>query len=129
LQRVLLEASNEFAHAEVHGELLEEDLDEDAGRGGGVFLVELDDREDVPFHGVGCEQEAEELSDDAEAVGFVAVDGLVVFDELALKELAPEAVELAEPRMNVSLDAIESDVAIHTSQQSGRRISQMFSPG
>ena len=96
MQGVLLEAGNQLVDAEVHGEFLEEDLDEDAAGGGGVFLVELDDGKDVPFDGVGGEEVAEELGDDAEAVGLVAVDGFVVFDELAFEELTPESVELAE---------------------------------
>lgn len=50
----------------------------------------------MPFDRVSGEEVTEELGDDAQAVGFVAVDVFVIFNELALEEFAPETVEFAE---------------------------------
>ena len=40
---------------------LEEDLDEYPGAGGGLLLVEPDDGDDLPRHGVGVQQVPEQL--------------------------------------------------------------------
>ena len=50
----------------------------------------------MPFDGVGGQEMAEQLSDDAETIGLVSVDGLVVLNKLAFEKFAPEAVKLAK---------------------------------
>jgi hypothetical protein len=45
--------------------------------------------EDVPVYAVGGEEVGEELGDDAEPVGFVAVDGFVVGCKGVFEEVGP----------------------------------------
>lgn len=95
-EEVVSETGLQRGHAEGFGEVLEEDLDEDAAAGGGVVFVQVDDGQDVPADGVGAEQVPEEAGDIAESVGLVAVDGVVVFGERGLEEVGPKAIELGK---------------------------------
>jgi len=63
---------------------LEEDLDENTGRGGGFLLVEMNDGEDMPGYAVGRQKVAKEAGDVAEAVRFVAMDSAVVLQQLSV---------------------------------------------
>lgn len=77
-----------------------QDLDEDTRGRCGVILVQLDDIEYMPADGIGRQKMSEELSNDAEAVRFVTVDRVVVFDEHFFEEVLPQPVELAEAFTN-----------------------------
>lgn len=57
---------------------MEQDLDEDAGAGGCVFLGEADGSERGPGDRVGVEQVPEELGGVAQLVDFESVHGLVL---------------------------------------------------
>ena len=51
----------QLGYPHVLGQLLEEDLDENPGAGGGLLLVEPDDGDDLPRHGVGVQEVPEQL--------------------------------------------------------------------
>jgi len=50
----------------------------------------------MPANGVRAEEVGEVLGDDAEAVGFVPMDSVVVFCERRFIEISPEPVDLTE---------------------------------
>ena len=52
----------------------------------------------MPIDRVCRQQMTKKLSDDAQAIGLVAMNGLVVLNELAFEEITPEAIKLTEPR-------------------------------
>ena len=66
---------------------LEQDLDEDAGGGGGVVLGQADALQDLPADGVLLQQRAEEFGHVAQLVGLQAVDQRVLPPEALLKAL------------------------------------------
>lgn len=51
---------------------------------------------DMPVNGVARHQVPEELSDNAQPVGLVSVDGVVILGEHVLKQLPPKSVKFAE---------------------------------
>lgn len=106
MQHGVLEAFDDGLLAKRCKELFEEDFDEDTRAGGCVFFVELDDRENVPIDRIGSEEMGEELGDDAEAVGFEAVDCLVVGGKSLFKEVGPHAVQLAETLANHAVELL-----------------------
>ena len=92
---------HELGHAHVLGELLEEDLDEDPGRAGGLILVEVDDGEDLPRVGVGEEEVREELGHVPELPDLQAVNGFVGRRENVLEGLDVDVIDLAELKPRV----------------------------
>ena len=66
---------------------LEQDLDEDAGGGGGVVLGQADALQDLPADGVLLQQRPEELGHVAQLVGLQAVDEGVLLADALLKAL------------------------------------------
>ena len=66
---------------------LEQDLDEDAGGGGGVVLSQADALQDLPADGVLLQQRPKELGHVAQLVGLQAVDQRVLPAEALLKAL------------------------------------------
>ena len=73
-----------------------EDLDEDAGRRSSFLLVEVDVVQNVPTNGITRNQMSKELSNDAQSVGFVPVDGFVLLRKHILEQFSPEPVQFAE---------------------------------
>lgn len=63
---------------------------------------------DMPANGVTRHQMSEELSDDAQPVGLVTVDGVVVLCEHVLKQLPPKSVEFAEALADESKELVVS---------------------
>lgn len=50
----------------------------------------------MPADGVARKKVAEELRNDAQAICFVAVNGVVILREHAFEKVSPKSVELAE---------------------------------
>jgi hypothetical protein len=63
---------------------------------------------DMPADGVTREQMSEELSDDAQPVGLVTMDGVVVLGEHVLEQFPPKPVELAEALANQPKELVVS---------------------
>jgi len=86
------------------------------------LFVELDDLEHVPVDTVGGEKVGEELRNDAEAVGFEAVDGFIVMCEAFLKEVGPHAVELTEPLADHAVEFFVGPLLTGTLHNHGREL-------
>lgn len=56
----------------------------------------------------------EELSNDAELVCLVTMDGFVVFDKQFLEQLLPKSIELAETFSNIAVEFVEGLLLIRT---------------
>jgi len=76
----------------------------------------------MPFDGVGGQEMAEQLSDDAETIGLVSVDGLVVLNKLAFEKFAPEAVKLAKSLSNLAIELLESSLLTSTFDDHARKL-------
>lgn len=59
-------------------QVLEQDLYENSTTRGGLFLIQVDDRQNVPSNGIIADHVPEEPCDIAQAIGLVAMDGVVV---------------------------------------------------
>lgn len=94
--------------ADVLEDLLEHDLDEDTGGGGGVLLCHPDDVHDGPGDSVARDEVAEEAGDVAEPIRLVPMDGVVVRAEAVFKVDRPHRVELGQ---SLAHEAVEFVVA------------------
>lgn len=86
-QDLISEPGLQAWQAHMFSQVLEQNLDEDTTARGSLFLVEVDHRQDVPSNGVVADEMSEEPCNVAQTVGFVAVDGVVVFGERGLEEV------------------------------------------
>lgn len=90
----------ESLNAEVLGQSLEQDFDEDPRGGGGVVLRQADAGEDVPRQRIRGEQVGEQVSQVAEVVRLQTVDSGIVSDEagpeIPLINTAQQAKPLGE---------------------------------
>jgi hypothetical protein len=77
----------ELGHSHMLGEVLEKNLDENTAARGGFFFIQVNQRKHMPANSIITEDVAEEASNVAQSVCFVAMDGLVVFGEGLLKEI------------------------------------------
>ena len=82
----------------------------------------MDGAQHFPANGVRGEEVPEELSDDAQAVRLVAVDGFVVFDELLLEEVDPHAVQLAQPLADQAVEFVEGALLRGAFDEHGRHL-------
>ena len=81
LEDVVFEAGLQAGHAHCFGKVLEEDFDEDTAAGSCFFFIKMDDREDVPAYRVRAYEVTEKAGDITKAVGFVAMDRIIVVRE------------------------------------------------
>jgi hypothetical protein len=100
LKCIILELILQRLHANALRKILDKDLDEDTARAGSVFLIQANDMKDLPPNRVGRQEVPEKLSDDSQAVRFVPMDRLVILGEHVLKQVLPEAIELAKSLSN-----------------------------
>jgi hypothetical protein len=60
----------------------------------------------MPSNSTGREEVSEELSNYAQSVGFISMDGLVVFDKRLFEELCPKPIQLAEALTDVAVELV-----------------------
>ena len=104
LHRRLIEPLGKHLEAQVRLQLREQDLDEDARRGGGVVLGHVHRLEARPADAVRGEQCAKEARNVAQPVRLVPVDGVVVVPETLLVQPGPRPAQLAEPLADVAVE-------------------------
>lgn len=95
-QRLVSHACPELSQADFLGNVLEQNLDEDAAARRGLLLVEVNDGKAVPAQSVGSKHVAKQHGNVPQLVVFVSVDRLVVLDKGLLKEVAPQPIDLGE---------------------------------
>jgi len=95
----------ELGEAEELGHLLEEDLDEDAARRGGLVLVEVNEAQHAPRQRVRVQQVRKDLGDVAQLVGLEAVDGRVLLAEALHEGVLVGAVEHAKSLRQQAVEA------------------------
>ena len=81
LEDVVFEAGLQAAHAHCFGKVLKEDFDEDTAARGCFFFVKMNDRKDMPADRVRAYEVAKKAGDVAKAIGFVAMDCIIVVRE------------------------------------------------
>jgi hypothetical protein len=96
LQLLRIQLRPQLRHAQRLGQVLKEDLDEDAAAGRRVLFVQAHDREHVPAQPVRAEHVPKEAGNVAQPVRLVAVDGLVVLGEGSFEEFGPQPVQLGK---------------------------------
>jgi hypothetical protein len=103
-QDFISEACLQAGNTQVLGEVLEQDLNEDAAAGRGFLFVEVNHRQDMPTKGIVAEQMSKEPRDVAETICFVAVNGVVVLGKRLLEQIGPQSIDLGESLTDQSVE-------------------------
>lgn len=86
------------------GDILEQNLDENTTARSRLVLVQVDDGEHMPPNRVVAQDVAKEPGNVAQPVGFVAVNGIIVFRKGLLEQVGPETVELRKPLSDQAIE-------------------------
>lgn len=100
MQGIVLHSFGQLLHSDALSQFLDQDFDKDTRRRSGFVLVQMDGADDVPADSVRGKEVSEELSDNSQAICFVAVNGVVVLDKGGFEELIPHAVDFAKTLTN-----------------------------
>lgn len=87
----------QLRQSEMLRHVLEQNLDENTAARGSLFLVQVDNGQDMPANCVAAQDMTKEASNVAEAVRLVPVNRLVVLGKRLLEQVSPEAVQLGKP--------------------------------
>ena len=104
LQKVFLEAVLQFLHPHSLREILKENFNENTTAGGRLFLVEMNNRHDVPSNSIGAYKMAEKPCNVPESVCFVSMNCIVIFRKGFFEELGPKSVDLGESLPNEAIE-------------------------
>lgn len=94
----------QLRQAEMLCEILEQDLNENTTARSRLVLVQVDDGEHMPPNRVSAQYVAKEARNVAQPVGFVAVNGIIVFRKGLLEQVTPETVELRKPLSDQAIE-------------------------
>jgi hypothetical protein len=96
LQVRFLEPRSHLFDSHLLHDFLHEDLDEDSARRRRFLLVHVDEVKDSPRYSIGSQEMAEESTDIPQFVGFVTMNGVVVFGKSLLEVVTPHSTDFAE---------------------------------